>query len=145
MGNHAAGIAMLLLSLTGGMFLLAKTKKDGLSMFFTVVSWFVIVASLLAILCCGVRCMAMCGHRMGCGQGHEMMMGGEKGCRMDEGQCHEKMCMKRRMMHEGMECRMQEGCCMGMDNNACPDNGMNGCMDGKDKKVCVKDSVVIKK
>ncbi len=58
MGHHAISIAVLLLSLTAGTLLLAKTNKDGLGMYYRVVSWFVMVFSMLLILCSVVRCIA---------------------------------------------------------------------------------------
>ena len=50
-------IALLLLSLTGGMFLLYKTQKESLGGFFKVIAWLVIVVSLGSMVCCGLRCV----------------------------------------------------------------------------------------
>jgi len=48
-------IALLLLSLTAGAWLLYKTKKENLGTFFKVLAWFVITVSFLSMICCGVR------------------------------------------------------------------------------------------
>jgi len=50
-------IALALLSLTGGMLLLAKTNKDALNVFFRIVSWFIIVSSFLTMVCAGMQCL----------------------------------------------------------------------------------------
>jgi hypothetical protein len=47
--GHSTGIAVLLLSLTAGTFLLAKTNKENLGVFYRVLAWFVIVLSILLI------------------------------------------------------------------------------------------------
>jgi hypothetical protein len=144
MGNHCICIATLLLSLTGGMFLLAKTKKDVLGTFFNVVSWFIIVVSLLAMICCGIRCVAgkYCDNRAQCGS-HEMMGKGGDGYGGMGTECHQNMNMG---MHHGMGCCQQEGCAMNkMSCGHNEDMGMNCCKMEKGKMECVKDSVVIKK
>ena len=85
MGQHLISIAALLLSLTAGTFLLYKTKKEDLGVFYKVVAWFVIVLSMLLIFCCAVCCIAARECRMdnGCNQGEMrghsgMMRGGEE-------------------------------------------------------------------
>ena len=57
MGHTCIGIAALLLSLTGGMFLLAKTRKEALGLFYKLVAWFIIVLSFGLICCCTLHCM----------------------------------------------------------------------------------------
>ncbi len=56
---------LALLALVAGMFLLAKTQKASLGMFFKVISYFVITASLICLLCC-IACH-FCGG--GCNKG----------------------------------------------------------------------------
>ena len=63
MGTHFC-IAGLLLSLTAGAFLLAKTKKDNLGVFYKVISWFVMVFSVTALLCSIMCRMANMEYRM---------------------------------------------------------------------------------
>lgn len=140
MGNHCICVAALLLALTGGMFLLAKTKKDNLGTFFNVVSWFIIVLSFLVLICCGIRCAAgkACRMKMNCHR-NEMMWKEDGDCGRMRGRCQE------RMMHEEME---NGECEEGMMNKMCKhseENEMGCCMMGNAKKMCVKDSVVIKK
>ena len=44
-------IALTLIALTGGMFLLAKTHKDNLGVFFKIIAYFIIIASFLNLIC----------------------------------------------------------------------------------------------
>lgn len=53
-------IALLLLSLTAGMHLLYKTRKESLGAFFKIVSWFIIVISICSMICCSVCCVLKC-------------------------------------------------------------------------------------
>ena len=46
-----SSICLALIALAAGMFLLAKAVKDGLSLFFKIVAWFIIVASFLSLGC----------------------------------------------------------------------------------------------
>jgi hypothetical protein len=146
MGHICVCIATLLLSLTAGMFLLAKTKKDSLGTFHSVISWFVIVLSLGCLLCCGMRAVmhGCCGMR----EEREIMMnGGEEGMQM----CRPGMGGPHRMMR--ME--MRGGNCCGM-NKECIENEMmeDACMQKegemkmgeccKKKMHCEKDSVIVK-
>ncbi len=156
------GIALLLMALTGGMFLLAKTNKDNLGAFYRVVAWAVIVISMLCMLCCACCCM-MRRHCMmnGGGCGNEMMM--QRGCEMEEncggGKCVSPIQkqMMIRMQCQGMEqgCRMHSSCekemgcegeaagecCKGKKEDCCKMKGEGACID----KVEKKDSVVVKK
>ena len=144
MGNACICIATLLLSLTGGMFLLAKAKKDSLGIFYNVVAWFIIVLALGTIFCCGIRCVA--GRACGSGHNKEMMRKGGscKEERMMQGCCCKKMCMKK-MMCEEMEEHEADGKCMMGKMNMQGEEMKMDCCKGKGKKECVKDSVVIKK
>ncbi len=160
--------ALLLLALTAGTFLLAKTKKDGLGLFYKIVSWTVIIVASLALLCCLGRCickmrcggwerhcetgMQNCMHGGGCGMmggGNCMMQGG---CgMMGGGQMHGGGCG---MMMQGgccgmcggggmMECHKMKGHCE-MD-----DDDDDECCEGKgekcEKKIEIKKDTVIKK
>jgi hypothetical protein len=162
-------IALMLLSFTAGMFLLYKTQKEALGLFFKLASWFIIVVSLGSIICCSIFCGSRgCGKRGGC-EGMEQceMKGGSAGCEMG-GMGHHGMMNKRIMMHkcegEGgceMECEMKcemegKGCCKDKMEGA---EGAEGCKDGEmgccekeghgyaahDKMKVVKDTVVIKR
>jgi hypothetical protein len=90
-------ISFSLLALVAGMYLLDKTKKEGLGNFYNVISWIVIVVSILTLLCSLTRgCMRMMDrHHMErmerCGPG---MMGGD-------------YCMPMRGHHD----MMREDCC----------------------------------
>ena len=152
----AIAIAVLLLSLTAGMWLLFKTQKENLNMFFTVIAWFVIVTSLGSIVCCTIRCtmygcrpggsgceMGECGPnmmwQMGPGMGHGMHMMGHPGMQKrvmmfkgDDDDCMMGGC------EEGMEsCHGGKGeCCMGekCEGGKCEDHCKDGgdCKEGKE-------------
>jgi hypothetical protein len=126
MGQHLISIAALLLSLTAGTFLLAKTKKEDLGVFYKVVAWFVIAFSILLIFCSAVRCIAgrECKMENGCNQGEMMFMGhsgmmrgGEdnENCfsknrhHREEGEDEEEDCKDMEKCHKG-EGR-EAGCC----------------------------------
>lgn len=138
------GIALLLTALTGGMFLLAKTQKDNLNIFFKIISWFVIVLSLGAIICCGIRCAARgcCKEeREGC---HKNMM--MRGCEMGGRECEEMNdCGGGRNMMFMKKCEMRD---MEEGEEECDGKEKSECkMGGGEKKDCCKmkkDSVVIK-
>ena len=99
-------IALLLLSLTGGMWLLYKTQKENLNAFFKVIAWLVIIVSLCSMICCGLRCcMRACMMKEECRM--ERMYGGDCGMGMNHGS-------------------MMRGCSMGQGMNQCPTNG-GGC------------------
>src|ERR1700739_59307 len=49
-------ISLIILALTGGMFLLAKTNKDNLSLFFRIISYFIIIGSFLSLVCLTIHC-----------------------------------------------------------------------------------------
>ncbi|MBK5285785.1 MAG: hypothetical protein JJE25_10320 [Bacteroidia bacterium] len=93
-------ISFSLLALVAGMFLLDKTKKEGLGKFYNFISWLVIIASLLTLMSSltrGVIRMS-CQHHMerSMEMCHPGMMGG--------GDC----CMPMRGHRMGM---MRDGCC----------------------------------
>lgn len=56
-------LPLLLLSLTAGMYLLAKTRSENLGSFFKFVSWLIIIGAFA-----GMLCMAICSFRY-CGSG----------------------------------------------------------------------------
>ena len=140
-----------LLVIVAGMFLLAKTQKDGLSNAFKYVSYFVIGCGFITFFGGGAafvikRCMMCCqmenrmncersfencshwGHSESCGRGGE-----REEC--EEGEGH-GMCMRKEIIIQGGE---------EMNGEAC--EGKEGMAAGKDccKKMMKKDSVVIKK
>ena len=104
-------ISLSLLALTAGMFLLDKTKKEGLGNFYNIISWLIIVVSLLALLCSLTRgglkmtrkhhteYMERCGPGMMGGKDCCMPMGGHRGGMM-RGECCDDM-MERGKMHKG--------------------------------------------
>jgi len=127
-------IALLLLSLSAGMWLLYKTQKENLSAFFKVVAWFVIIVSLCSMICCAMCCMInCCKDRGNCGGYSQCEMGGDR-------------CMKEKrvMMFRGGEdgCEMTgKGCCK-EGKSECKEV----CEEGEEKKgECKEDSVVVKK
>lgn len=153
-------IALLLLSLTAGMFLLYKTQKENLNAFFKVVSWFIIIVSFCSMICCTLRCVLH-----GCRKGEECreMEGCERGMGMGHGGCNRHMMMFR--SERGGECEMMEkGCCKekmecGEGKEECEEGKMDCCKKGgehecamggekkcdmKDMKM-EKDTVVVKK
>ena len=137
-----------LLVIVAGMFLLAKTQKDGLSSMFKYVSYFVIGCGFFSLFAGGTvfilkRCM------MHCQQQNQM------NCERDFGRCshwkhgHGESCGREREENEdGGECIrkeiiMRDGAGMGEDK--C--EGKEG-MAGKEcckKMMMKKDSVVVKK
>ena len=150
-------IALLLLSLSAGMWLLYKTQKENLNAFFKVIAWFVIVASLGSMVCCGLRCamhccmqkqecrgMEQCDMNMGkCGMGHGMgMMHGEKCiiiCKEGNEECEMGM----------GECKEGKGECK-EGKEECEEGKMDCCKKGEkhecEKKMeCKKDSMMKKK
>ena len=147
-------IALLLLSLTGGMFLLYKTQKENLNAFFKVMAWLVIVISLGSMVCCGLRCvMHRCMEREEC---REM----ERCEGMSECNMRENMMMGHGMMGKRIvicadgdeDCDMKGGCCKEGMEGECKEKCEEGekmscCKKGVEKceMKTKKDSVVIKK
>lgn len=146
MGHICICIAVLLIALTAGMFLLAKTKKDNLGIFYSVASWFVIVVSLGCLLCCGIRSVVS-----GCHGGSRC----EKEIMINKGgdgmQCHKKMGDHHKMMRMEMRgncCDMKEGCMNKEEMDCCMNKGgdmkMEDCCKKKKEMKCVKDTVIVK-
>jgi hypothetical protein len=155
-------IALLLLSLSAGMFLLYKTQKESLGTFFKVVAWFVIVVSFCSMVCCGLRCMmhgCMKGNKceekekceMGMGGGDCRMGGGE--CRMGHGNFEKRIII---CTEGGEDCEMRKGCsmegkekCEGEEGEGeCKEGMMEGCKKGKEQcemKMGMKKDTVVKK
>ena len=148
-----ASIGLLLIALVGGMFLLAKSDKDTLGIFYKVVAWFVIVLATLCLLCCGMRCaMGRCGmnNSMNC---HGMMMGGGM-CEDEGGMCkmNKRICIKMDDDDEDGGCEMKGGKCDMECMEHCKMMGKDCCKEGKgeckmngEKMEMKKDTVVIKK
>jgi hypothetical protein len=135
-----------LLVIVAGMFLLAKTQKDGLSNMFKYVSYFVIFSGFFSLFGGGTafiikRCMMRCQmqNQMQCERNYEHCShwrhGGE-GCGRGE-ECEEGM----KMGHcDGMneeKCMEKKECCSEMKGEK------SGCMKGN--MMVKKDSVIIKK
>lgn len=91
-------IALSLLALVAGMYLLDKTKKEGLGKFFKFISWLVIVASMLILLCALTRGVWRMSCRNSMGNSMEMCRPGMMG---------DDCCMPMRG-HKGMT---REECC----------------------------------
>jgi hypothetical protein len=131
--------ALLLTAIAAGMFLLAKTNKDGLGNFYRFVSWFIIVSGFLGILLCGMMCL----FRMCCGgfhnREHDKMMMFHNGMNMNfedemENGDNKRIIIKKTGGEE-MEC---EGNCK-KDGGCCKEGG-------EDKKVEIKkDTIIIKR
>ena len=159
-------IALLLLSLTAGAWLLYKTQKETLGTFFKVVAWFVIVVSFCSMICCGMRCIFhCCKEKNECGKEQECgMRGEERGyehCRMghrgmserviilrgdEDGECEEMM--HRGCCKEKMECKEGKEECEEGKMDCSKMGSMHDCKMGEkkcDMKGMKKDSVVKKK
>ena len=135
-------IALSLLALVAGMYLLDKTKKEGLGKFFSFISWLVIVVAILTLLCSLARGgMKMRRHhmeeRMEC---HRGMMGGGDCCMPMGG--HKGM-MREDCFDEKMGGDKMRGHCGDMEEEDDDDND-----DGMEKEIhkeirIEKDSVKI--
>lgn len=149
-------LALLLTAIAAGMFLLAKTNKDGLSNFFRFVSWFIIVSGFIGLLLCGLMCICrMCCHGGGggCDRPDKMMMmhqgmrGGEGECMM-QGGMNKEVCIKKMECEGEMNCHgMKKECCK--EEGKCEKSG-EGCKDEKGGDCCKdqmktkKDTVIVK-
>jgi hypothetical protein len=120
-------ISLLLISLTAGMWLLYKTQKENLNTFFKVVSWFVIVASFLTMICCGMRCMF-------CSYSAKYECGGMQQCGMNMSRCgmRSAMCMAP-CCHKMMFCKGEDDECEMMGKGCCKE-GKEEC----EKECCKK-------
>ncbi|HEX7414793.1 MAG TPA: heavy metal-binding domain-containing protein [Bacteroidia bacterium] len=126
-------IALILLSLTAGVWFLHKTQKDNLSILYKVAAWFVIIVSLLNMACCGMRCMMHCGKGRGECKMERGMRGGEcergEGCTMNMRDCNVWMDGK---------CNQSEDCKAACEDE--DDNCKAACdKDDDDSKCCDKD------
>lgn len=117
-------IALMLISLTAGMWLLYKTKKESLGTLFKLVGWFIVIVSLGCIICCGIRCV-LC-KKQTCGT-EQCGMGG-------------KECSSGKTMH----CKMKgEECCSEGrgEEMACCEQEREGC----ETEIEVKKDTIIEK
>lgn len=123
-------IALLLLSLTAGMWLLYKTQKENLNGFFKFVAWLVIVASFIAMICCACCCAMRC-------------------C-MKKQECREMQMRECGMGYGGMnKCKDDDACDPDSyrEKKGCCKEEKEGCEESKEecKEMKVeKDSVVVK-
>lgn len=155
--SPAIAIALLLLSLSAGMLLLYKTKKESLGIFFKTVSWFIIVVSVCSMLCCAMRCIVhRCMKKQGCSEMQNCSMGmrefgmGHGGMNKrvmifkgDRGECQHMMS---NCCRENMECGEGKEECMGEEMKCCEKDSVHACaMDAKIKSEVKKDTVVAKK
>jgi hypothetical protein len=108
------GLPLSILALAAGVYLLVKVKREYMGGIFEVLSWLVIVLSLVSVGFMGFKSMHHCG-----GEGH---CGGRQECRMekqiiikDDGMGH---CSMDSSMHM-MGCCKMEGDSMVMDKGAC--------------------------
>ncbi|MBI4945098.1 MAG: hypothetical protein HY840_01705 [Bacteroidetes bacterium] len=150
-------IALLLLSLTAGAWLLYKTQKESLGTLFKVIAWFVIAMSLGSMICCGIRSiMNSCKEKQECNMTEQCEMRGEGECSFGHGGMG-MMRSHRMMMYGGHEgCGMMKECCQEkMECNEgkeeCEGEKMDCSKMGGEKKCDMKgmgmkkDSVVVKK
>ena len=134
-------IVFTLFALMAGMLLLSKTRKDQLGKFFSMISYLIIIVSLLLLICqCTRGIMRMTCHSGNCASTeHCSYMSG-----MD-GKCEHGSCM---MMHHGCtdgnvrcmeemkECKMKgdsASCKMGM-KHGCPMEGQDDAKADSGKK-----------
>jgi len=143
-------LALLLTAIAAGMFLLAKTNKDGLSNFFRFVSWFIIVSGFVGLMLCGLMCICrMCCQRHGGGRNHERMMMMHQGmrfneeCEEGEGNCNKQIIIKKFGDEGDMNCPgMQKGCCK--EDGKCTKEG-DCCKEGKENNMIIKkDTIIVK-
>ena len=112
--------AFLLLAILGGMFLLAKRRKDNLPRIYQWVACLVMTVATVSLLCNLWMCSVRCYNHMNGKDPHGMMMMG--GCPMDNGgACH----MKGGMDH----CKMEGGKCCNMDKCKGEKGGKMECCD----------------
>ena len=141
-------IALSLLALTAGVWFLYKSQKENLSILYKVTAWFIIIATLLNMACCGMRCcMQAC-----------MMRQGMVQCEMTMGNCGMNGGMNNRMMCRDVDecdrdgggkccgmCKEGKGECEEGEGEECKEGKMDCCKKGEKKCEMKKDSVVIKK
>jgi hypothetical protein len=109
--------ALLLISLTAGMWLLYKTRKETLGTFFKVVAWFIIVLSIASMIHCAAHCVMSrcCARGNACGGTEQCDPGGAMNCK-DGGQGAMSGCCK-----EGKECGEDAGACAEAKEGCCKD------------------------
>lgn len=148
-------IALLLLSLTAGMFLLYKTQKESLGILFKIAGWFIIVVSIACMVHCSIHCVFRCG-KGNCG-GMEQCGPGGGDCGWQDG----KQINKRVMICKegGEECGMGSrgmghGCCQEMMEGCedmmeeCEEGEMDCCKmraEAEGGMKMEKDTVIVKK
>lgn len=59
-------VALSLLALTAGVFLMYKVQKENLSILYKIAAWFIIILAIGNMACCGMRC-----NSGGCGEDRE--------------------------------------------------------------------------
>lgn len=133
-----------LLVIVAGMFLLAKTQKDGLSNMFKYVSYFVILSGFFSLFAGSTafivkRCMMHCQmqNRMQCERNNE---------HCSHWKHHGESCGREEECEGGMKehCDgMNEEKCMEMKNECCSEMKNEKCMKGN--MIIKKDTIVIKK
>lgn len=127
-------VGLSLIALTGGMFLLAKINKDSLGMIYTIVAYFIIIASFINLACTGLLCVGkMYGKMYGKAQHHELMM-------------YKKHKKGYKDYHHGMNKYHQSGpmnCCA--MNDCKPGSGHMMMHSEKDGKMMMRDSLYNKK
>jgi hypothetical protein len=130
-------ISVSLIALAGGMFLLEKTNKDNLGLFFKVIAYLIIILSLLILACTAIK-----GSMNHCGKSHRHLMGYEEF--MDDHIRPMGKCMGSHGMGRHGTCGggcMESGC---MSGNSCTDCCMGGFE--RQEKCCteMKDSSAVK-
>jgi hypothetical protein len=145
--------SLTLIALAGGMFLLAKTNKDNLGIFFKIISLFIIIGSFMNFGAIGIRC-AMQFHNPGMGMDMDMQHG------MMMKQYEKKMFKKMHGWemggHHGMMdgysgCSEMKEHCGNMECNDCMKDCAAGCMEGCSmgcyKRGCreMKDTMMMEK
>ena len=150
--SSTISIALLLLSLTGGTFLLYKTQKENLSTLFKAIAWFVIIMSFGSMICCSVRCVFHgCRKAYECKEMKQCEMG-MNNCEDDGegmGMMHGRMKRRMMMMPLGEEgCEMRERGCCKESRGECEEKNeevekMGCCKKGVQKCEMKKDSVVV--
>lgn len=139
-------IALLLLSLSAGMFLLYKTQKEALGMLFKAAAWFIIVISIGSLICCSVCCvfrcckqkcggMEQCGPHEGMSKHVMIYQGGGGECEVECEVEKEGCCL------EGEECGEEKEKCLKATGKCCKEEGE----EGHEKLDVVKDTVIIKR
>lgn len=133
-----------LLVIVAGMFLLAKTQKDGLSNMFKYVSYFVILCGFFSLFAGGTmfiikRCMMHCQmeNRMQCDRNDD---------HCDQWKNASKKCEKGEMNPENCGEEMKMGHCEGMTEEKCIEMKKECCSEMKGGNMdCKKGNMIIKK